>query len=206
MIFKLIKTLFYRLEQFYNRITVYNLFANFGNGSSLYRPLIIGMPENITIGDNVAIQYNVWLTANPQTGKKSAELVINDGCRIGNFNHIYATSSIILQKNVLTADKVYISDNLHNYKDINTPVHSQSIKQLNPVIIGEGSWLCENVCIIGASVGKQSVIGANSVVTKDIPDYCVAVGAPAIIIKRYNFKTKQWERTNPDGTFIETKK
>ena len=106
----------------------------------------------------------------------------------------------------MTADKVYISDNLHNYEDINAPVHSQAIKQLNPVIIGEVSWLGENVCIIGASVGKQSVIGANSVVTKDIPDYCVAVGAPAYIIKRYNFETKQWERTNPDGTFIETKK
>lgn len=199
---RLIKSLFYRLEQFYLRITIYNHFSYFGKGSALNKPLIIGMPENITIGNNVAIQHKAWLTANPQTGNKSAELVIMDGCRIGNFNHIYATSSIILEKNVLTADKVYISDNLHNYENINTPVHSQSIKQLNQVRIGEGSWLGENVCIIGACVGKQSVIGANSVVTKDIPDYCVAVGAPAHIIKRYNFETKQWERTNPDGTFI----
>lgn len=80
-------------------------------------------------------------------------------------------------------------------------MHSQPIKQLNHVRIGEGAWLGENVCIIGASVGKQSVIGANSVVSKDIPDYCVAVGAPAIIVKRYNFDKNQWEKTFPDGTF-----
>lgn len=201
MITKLCRGLFYRVEQFYLSITIYNLFDAFGKGSYLIRPLIIGKPENITIGKNVSIQYKVWLTSNPQTGNKSAELVIMDGCRIGNFNHIYATSSIILEKNVLTADNVYISDNLHNYEDINIPIMSQPIKQLKHVRIGEGSWLGENACIIGASVGKQSVVGANSVVTKDIPDYCVAVGAPAIIVKRYNFDKNQWGKTLPDGSF-----
>ena len=48
----------------------------------------------------------------------------------------------------------------------------------------------------GVKVGEHCVIGANSVVTKDIPDYCVAVGMPARIIKRYNFKTNTWERTD----------
>ena len=64
--------------------------------------------------------------------------------------------------------------------------------QKKPVIIGEGSWIGENVCIIGASVGKHCVIGANAVVTKDIPDYCVAVGTPAKIIKKYDTKIKKW--------------
>jgi acetyltransferase-like isoleucine patch superfamily enzyme len=49
------------------------------------------------------------------------------------------------------------------------------------------------VSIIGANVGKNSVIGANSVVTSDIPDYSVAVGAPAKVIKRFNQDTKRWE-------------
>lgn len=62
--------------------------------------------------------------------------------------------------------------------------------------IGEGSWLGENVCVIGASVGKHCTIGANAVVTKDIPDYSVAVGIPAKVIKQYNFKTQRWERIN----------
>ena len=63
------------------------------------------------------------------------------------------------------------------------------------IIIGE------RVGVLGASVGKHCVIGAHSVVTHDIPDYCVAVGIPARIVKRYNFKNQKWENTNPDGSF-----
>ena len=70
------------------------------------------------------------------------------------------------------------------------------MKQLNEVLIGEGSWIGENVCIIGASVGKNSIVGANSVVTNNIPDYCVAVRAPARVIKRYDNKDNQWVKNN----------
>lgn len=56
-----------------------------------------------------------------------------------------------------------------------------------------------------ASIGKHCVIGSNAVVTKDIPDYCVAIGIPARIIKRYNPEVGKWLRTNPDGSFKEIK-
>lgn len=128
----------------------------------------------------------------PLTGYDDVHLIIENGCCIGNFNHIYSTRSIILHKNVLTADKVYISDNLHGYQDIGKPVVHQSIVQNGVVEIGEGSWLGENVCVIGAKIGKHCVIGANSVVTHDIPDYSVAVGSPAKVIKQYDFDNKKW--------------
>lgn len=101
----------------------------------------------------------------------------------------------MIEKNVLTANHVYISDNLHGYHNIKQPVLNQNIQQLNDVVIGEGSWLGENVCIIGAKVGKHCVIGANAVVTHDIPDFCVAVGVPARVIKMYNTYTGCWEKT-----------
>lgn len=93
----------------------------------------------------------------------------------------------------MIAERVYISDNLHGYENIDIPIIKQAIIQKRPIRIGEGSWLGENVCVIGASVGKHCVIGANSVVTHDIPDYCVAVGAPARVIKRYSFEKGEWE-------------
>ena len=130
----------------------------------------------------------------PLTDNKHPQLIISDKCVLGHFNHIYATSEIIFEDSVLTADKVYISDNLHSYADLSKPIIEQPIKQLKRIRIGEGSWIGENVCIIGASIGKHCTIGANSVVTHDIPDYCVAVGAPARVIKRYNFETQQWEK------------
>ena len=98
---------------------------------------------------------------------------------------------------------MYIADNAHGYKLINVPIIDQPVEQLNEVQIDEGSWLGEHVCIIGASIGKHCVIGANSIVNKDIPDYSIAVGTPARVIKRYNFDTKLWQKTDSQGNFIE---
>lgn len=167
-------------------------FSTFGIHSVLQSPLRIDGGKNIVIGDYVSIQYKTWLGALPLTGSDKAELIIEDGSIIGNFNHIFATQSIVIRKKVLTADKVFISDNLHGYLDPMTPILDQPIQQNGTVEIGEGSWLGENVCVIGANIGKHCIIGANSVVTKDIPDYCVAVGAPAKVIKQYNNKRNEW--------------
>ncbi len=150
--------------------------------------------ENITIQDKVVIQKYTWLAAVPLTNAKSCSLTIGEGSIIGHFNHIFATSKVEIGKNVLTADKVYISDNQHRYSDITIPILSQGILQLPHVKIGDGSWICENVCVLGASIGRNCVIGANSVVTKDVPDFCIAVGAPARVIKRFNLKTNKWEK------------
>lgn len=162
-----------------------------GVRARLERPLRVDGIQNITLGNNVMVHEGTWLAAMPLTGR-NAELVINDGATLGHYNHIYATQSIVIEKDVLTADKVYISDNLHEYENVELPVIKQPIKQCKPVVIGEGSWLGEHVCVIGASIGKHCVIGANTVVTKDIPDYCVAVGSPAKVIKKYNKEKGGW--------------
>lgn len=164
-----------------------------GKRVHVYRPLLVEGAKNIVLEDNVVVHDGTWLAALPLTGS-DVRLVLKEGATLGNYNHIYATQSIVIEKDVLTADKVYISDNLHSYEEVTVPIIKQPIKQCKPVVIGEGSWLGEHVCVIGASVGKHCVIGANSVVTKDIPDFCVAVGAPARVIKRYNYITGVWEK------------
>lgn len=177
------------LKIIYYRMTM----GRFGTNSHIISPLHICGHKSIYIGNRCIIQYKSWLAAMPLTGH-DVRLVIEDGCTIGHFNHIYATKSIILHQNVLTADKVYISDNFHGYEDVNTPILKQPIIQNGTVEIGEGSWLGENVCVLGAHIGKHCVIGANSVVTHDIPDYSVAVGAPARVIKRYDFEINEWKK------------
>jgi len=178
-------------------------FKQLGIKSFIDHPLKIDGSMNIKIGNNVFIGYKTWLASKPILQTKNSILQIGNGSSIGHFNHIYATRKIIIGNNVLTADKVYISDNVHGFEDITMPIKNQPIKQKNEVFIGDGSWLGENVCIIGAKIGRNCVIGANSVVTKNIPDYSVAVGAPAKIIKRYNEQTKKWELTKQDGSFID---
>jgi len=199
MIFLRIKKIIYTklFKLFYSR-----KFHSFGEKSAIFQPLSIHGINNISIGKGVYVEYKTWLAALPHTGEEKCELKIGDGSRIGNFNHIYATQSIVIGQNVLTADKVYISDNLHSYKDIATPIMNQPIKQIGNVIIGDGTWLGENACVIGAKIGKNCVIGANSVVTKDIPDYCVAVGVPARVIKRYCSDSNKWLKVDKNNFFI----
>lgn len=176
-------------------------FGQIGRGCRIYSPLKISGAENIKLGDKVTLEYKTWLSASPIEKGIECSLEIGDNTAIGHFNHIYATKKIIIGKKVLTADKVYITDNLHGYENISIPIIDQPIRQIGEVIIGDGTWLGENVCVIGAQIGKNCVIGANSVVTKNIPDYCVAVGSPVKIIKRYNLESNKWKKTNPDGSF-----
>jgi acetyltransferase-like isoleucine patch superfamily enzyme len=175
--------------------------GSIGNGSKLINTTLSG-GKRIFIGSKVYVNDRGWLACEALTGEADPQLTIGDGTYIGRFCHIYATSKIEIGKKVLMADKVYISDNLHSYENVDLPVIDQPIKQAGKVTISDGAWLGENVCVIGASVGKNSVIGANSIVNKNIPDYCVAIGSPAVVIKRYNFETKQWQKTDNTGQFI----
>ena len=98
---------------------------------------------------------------------------------------------------MLTGPHVFIADYNHEYRDVDKPVWEQGefAQENSHIIIGEGSWLGTNVVVVGkVRIGKHCVIGANSVVTKDIPDYSVAAGIPAKVIKRYDFEKEEWVR------------
>lgn len=176
-------------------------FRKFGKNIYIIHPAGVDGAHNIALGDDVYIAYKTFLAALPHTGQTDCLLEIGPGSRIGRFNHLYATRRVVLGANVLTANNVYISDNLHGYRDPDVPILHQAIVQIGEVEIGEGSWLGHNACVLGARIGRHCVIGANAVVTRDIPDHCVAVGAPAVIIRRYDPETREWRRTHPDGAY-----
>lgn len=190
MIFtRLVNYSYSKLYRFFFR----KCYKSYGKNVRMIFPMQIQGAKRIIIGDNARIGYKTWLASMPINNNDHSILIIGEGSYIGNFNHIYCTKEICIGRKVLIADKVYISDNLHSFANPNIPIMEQPIKQLNIVKIGDGAWIGENACIIGASVGKNSVIGANSVVTKDIPDYCVAVGAPARVIKKYDIEKQTWD-------------
>ena len=186
--------IFNLLRRVFFRFTVAPFFFSFGSRSAIIRPRGLEGISRISIGHNVYVADHTLLAAVRYTDSPVCQLQIGDGCKVGASNHIYATGSIVLEQNVLTANNVYISDNLHAYDDIQRAVMDQPVQQLSEVRIGKGSWLGNNVCVIGACIGQGSVIGANSVVLSDIPDYCVAVGAPARVIRRFDFETRTWLR------------
>lgn len=122
---------------------------------------------------------------------------IGDCCDIGTRNRI--AGNVIIEKSVLLGPDNYICSTDHCYENISVPIleqgaYSPSKNGHSELQIGEGSWIGTHVAIIGdVHIGKHCVVGANSVVTKDIPDYSVAVGIPAKVLRRYNLTTKQWE-------------
>ncbi|MFT8323620.1 MAG: acyltransferase [Bacillus sp. (in: firmicutes)] len=173
----------------------YKLYFNeIGRNSIIIKPLKLTNVKNIKIKENVRIDDYTWLLT-LQVKENAPELIIENNTNIGHFNHITCVDKVHIGQNVLTADKVYISDNYHDYENINIPINDQEVKSKKRVYIGDNTWIGENVSIISCSIGRNCVIGANSVVTKDIPDYCIAVGSPARVIKKYNFETKKWEIT-----------
>lgn len=169
-----------------------------GSRVTIKRPVRIDGSKNIQIGSGTFIQRGGWLYTESDS-EATTKLKIGENCVLGYNNHIASVGSVIIGDNVLTANNVFISDNTHSYSDICQPILEQKIVFCGSVEIGDGSWLGENVCILSASVGRNSVIGANSVVTRDIPDFCVAVGAPAQIIKHYNHESGTWEVGPPAG-------
>ena len=168
-------------------------FKSIGKRSTLVFPFKINGAKFVSIGKKVHINEGSWIMA-LKNSKKDPVINIGDGSYIGRFVHIVSINKIEICDNVAMADKVYITDNAHNYEDINTLMKEQEILDFGPVVIGENTWLGENACIMGASIGKHCVIGVNAVVTSDIPDYSIAIGSPARVIKQYNFNTKKWEK------------
>lgn len=195
----MIKAIWYRLHLI--RVVIFYVcnrpfYKYLGFKSWVIKPLRVDGARYISIGPGVTVQKYSWLFAH-QFDDHEPELIIESGCAIGDFNHITAVRKVRIGKNVLTANRVYISDNVHNYEDVRTPVMHQGVSFKGEVVIGDGTWLGENVCVIGAKIGRNCVIGANAVVTHDIPDYSVAVGIPARVIKKYNQSSRQWEKTAP---------
>lgn len=157
----------------------------------MHRPFRIDGPEGIELGAGTTMQRGGWLYC-AGVDRIPASLKLGNGCVFGYNNHITAVRDVVIGDHVLTANNVYISDNLHDYEDISQPILHQPVRFKGEVSIGEGCWIGENACIIGARIGKNCVIGANAVVTHDIPDYSVAVGVPAVVIREFNLQSQRW--------------
>ena len=184
------------------RVLAKPLFEGFGRGVRIVLPVRIVGSRFIRLEDSVTLQYGAYVAVIPSVGS-TAELRFGRGTMVGNFAHIICTRRVDIGERVLIADRVFISDTEHDYQDPTRPVMDQTLRYIADVIIGAGSWIGENVCILGCTIGRNCVIGANSVVTTNIPDYCVAAGAPAVLVRRYCKETGRWRRTTDDGAFAE---
>jgi len=161
----------------------------------MWKPTTIFNEQYISIGDDVLIGPGVALSAGMVPGQEclvTPVVTIGDRCLIGRGSGIVGHFSISIGNDVWTGHHVYITDQNHGYEDITIPISKQSQPE-RAVSIGDGSWLGHgSVVLPGVTIGRHVVIGANSVVTKDIPDFSVAVGVPAKVIRRFDESRREW--------------
>lgn len=162
-------------------------FKSFGDSVCMWHfDLLLGQ-EYISIGDKTIIEKGVQLAAR-KTSENDPIVQIGNGCLIRKDSHITAAHSIIIGDGLLTGTNVLISDNSHGSSDYQTLLQAprnRAIISKGEIIIGNNVWLGNNVCVLpGVKIGDGAVIGANSVVSHDIPAFCVAVGIPAKVIKQ----------------------
>lgn len=170
-------------------------FAHFGDRSVICFPqTTIFNEQYISIGSDTMIGEHVALSAGMVPGQEcvvTPVVSIGNRCLIGRGSGIVGHFSILIEDDVWTGHHVYITDQNHGYEDISRPISQQSQPE-RAVRIGKGSWIGHgSVVLPGSNIGEHVVIGAQSVVNGAIPDYCVAVGAPARVIKQYR-KGEGW--------------
>ncbi len=108
-----------------------------------------------------------------------------------------AMSAITIEDDVMLAGNVLISDGSHGFDRVDDPYKYQPMCRIAPVTIKRGCWLGQNVVVMpGVTIGEMSIIGANSVVTSDIPARSVALGAPARVVKRWDAALGAWRRVD----------
>ena len=171
-------------------------FGAMGRGCVVQATLRCSNPRDIYLGDRVFIGSDAWIDCfTAFAGQRfTPRLEIGDDTMIGYHSHVMAVGHLRIGKHVLIADKVYISDNLHGFEDVDRPIMQQPLVH-RPVTIEDEVWIGENACVLpGVTIGRHSVIGSNSVVTKDIPPYSVAAGVPAKVIRQYDAGSRQWIR------------
>ncbi len=134
-------------------------FALFSSGAD-FRPGAYAIHcSHIFLGKNVVIRPGTMLFAD-----EFATITIADDVMIGSGAHFYV--------------------NNHKFDDVSRPIIEQGYYPSKNVLIKNGAWIGANAIILpGVTVGQNSVVGAGSIVTKDIPDFCVAVGCPAKVIR-----------------------
>lgn len=133
----------------------------------------------------------------------SKKLIIGKNCKLGDNVHFVANEMVTIGDNCLMASKIFISDTSHGFYSDNMINSSPDVPPddrplfTKPVSIGSNVWVGENVCILlGVKIGDGCIIGANSVVTRDVPDNCIAAGSPAKVIKKYDKTKETWVKVN----------
>jgi acetyltransferase-like isoleucine patch superfamily enzyme len=188
----LLETLLYRLKGalYYRRV-----FGSFGSGSVLFQPLLLSNPQFIHIGRNVMIRKGARLEAVISDPSTLPELRIGDNVNIEQNVHIVCHSRVTIGNDVSITGNCAIVDVTHPYMDVCNPVKigDRVSSDRSMVEIGDKSFLGFNAIILpNVRIGRNCVVGAHSLVSRNVSDYTVVAGNPARVVRRYDPAEGKW--------------
>ena len=133
----------------------------------------------LTIGRHTLFEPGVWITAPGE-----ARVRIGEGCFL-NLGVMVASMELVeLGDHCMLANGCLVTDANHRFDDLTRPVTWQGFTTKGPTRLGDSVWLGANVVVTsGVSIGERCVVGANSVVTRDLPPRSIAAGAPARVLR-----------------------
>jgi len=185
---------FFLRKVFYPR-----LFKKVGKGVVFGRGITLRHPKKIIIGDNTFIDDNVVLDAKGEENEgilvgsnafigrntilscKEGSIYLDDYCNVSANCHLLSETEIRLGKYVFLAGQCYlVAGGNHSFEDTTIPIMLQPSYSKGGITIGEDVWLGAGVIVLdGSGIGRGTIVGAGSVVTDVLPEYCIAVGTPA---------------------------
>lgn len=138
----------------------------------------------LVIGEGTKLEPGCWITLAPE-----ARIVIGRGCFLNRETMLAAQERIEIGDHVMFANGCFVGDADHRYDDPDLPITWQGFTARGPVRIGDNVWLGKGVVVTGGTaIGERSVIGSNSVVTRDVPAAAIAAGVPAKPLRPIEFK------------------
>jgi acetyltransferase-like isoleucine patch superfamily enzyme len=189
---------YYRLKG----LILYRLiFGKFGKDSFIRSPLLILHPKYIFIGDRVSIRDGIRLEVIRSSQTRIPNLTIGDETNIEQNVHIVCHNRIRIGNNVSITGHCAIVDVNHPFSEVHefSKIGSRIKDEDSFVDIGDWTFIgYGSVILPNVKIGAHAVIGANSVVVADIPDYSVAAGSPAVVLKRYDRVRENWVRIAPE--------
>ncbi|MGD0649489.1 MAG: acyltransferase [Acidobacteriaceae bacterium] len=172
-------------------------FVSIGRNLSIHYAIKLSrcVAPQIKLGSSVIIWEDVWLYVVPNPGE-NVKITIDDNCSVGARSTISAKNCIHIEENVIMATSVLIQDHNHAYEDISRSIRDQGVTVGGRIRIETGCWIGQGAAIVcnegDVVIGRNSVIGANALVTRSCPPYSVIVGNPGRVAKRFDATSGFW--------------
>ena len=187
-------------------------FARIGHNFTIHHTADLARDSayRIKLGNSVRIDKGAWVYAvGSRSGNHGPALVVEDNCLIARYCQIAARNLIHLEPDVILSASVLITDHIHAYEDPAVPIRKQGITEGGMVWIESGCWIGHGAAIVCEKgqlvLGRNCIVGANTVVTRSFPAFSVIAGNPARVVRHYDPERGAWV-VGSQGPAVEEKK